>query len=94
MTENNWVAILIYQSEAILALNGTYITSAYEDNQSEMDVLEAAANSLARMFNVELQTIVTDGLIGVIEDGECNTVIKAVIEKGLIEKLHFLGERI
>lgn len=80
MTENNWVAILIYQSEAILALNGTYITSAYEDIQGEMDVLEAAAKSLARFYNVKLQIIATDGLIGDVEDGECGAVIRKVAE--------------
>jgi hypothetical protein len=80
MTEKNWVAILIYQSEAILALNGEYITSAYEDNQGEMDVLEVAVNSLARMFNVKLQTIKTDEIIGEVEDGECGAVIRRAAE--------------
>lgn len=79
MTENYWVAILIYQGEAILALNGTYITSAYQYNHGEMDVLKAAANSLARMFNVKLQTIEADGLIGEVEDGECSAVIEAIM---------------
>ena len=85
MTENNWVAILIHQSEAILALNATYITSAYEDNYGEMDVLEAAANSLARMFNVELQTIATDEDFGEVEGVECSSVIQAAIKQHLID---------
>lgn len=92
MTENNWVAILIYQSEAILALNGTYITSAYEDNYGEMDVLEAAANSLARMYNVKLQTIKVDGLIGDIEDRESSAVIKAFLNKALHKSAYCQAE--